>query len=309
MKFGYKLCLLSLVFALCSCSSKSNNAEQNEPIFDDGVARVVLLFGQSNMEGESYRIHLERRVSKAKFLEYQNGYENIQISYCVPWNPAQQSRNHFVRVALGQGGQEDRFGPEVGLAEYLNDKNYQNVFFVKYSYGGTKLANEWKSPSSGKAGDLYNGAVEYTLNAMKVLENMGYYPIIDAICWMQGESDCDSSYSSYDPIYYTLEKNFISDLRNDLLYYGNPNGIGFIDAGISTWSNWKYSSELNADKEAISKEDDLNYYFSTSDLEYAKEPSIGADNAHYDSTSEIILGQRFGEYAEKFINRDYTISL
>lgn len=307
MKLSYKIFLFVSLCSLCSCAKKSENKEQVIPTDeDDGIARVVLLFGQSNMEGESYRIHLENRVSKAKFFEYQNGYEDIQISYHVPWNPAQQSKNHFVRVALGQGGQEDRFGPEIGLAEYLHERNRKNVFFVKYSYGGTRLATQWKSPSSGKEGELYKGAVEYTLNAMSVLENLGYFPIIDAICWMQGESDCDqATYSSYDPIYYDLEKNFIKDLRKDLAYYGNLNGIGFVDAGISTCPYWKFSAELNADKQRISEEDDLNYYFSTSDLEWHNEPSMGADDAHYDSTSEITLGHRFGEYVDKLIKREY----
>ena len=94
------------------------------------------------------------------------------------------------------------------------------------------------------------------------------------------------------------------DLRNDLQYYGNPEGIGFVDAGISSCSFWKYHQELNADKERLSQESDLNVYFSTYDLEYKNEPSYGADDAHYDSVSEIILGNRFGEYVAKFLDRD-----
>ena len=317
-----KMLLLSCLYTLCSCevdissglnstdegsSSINNESEQvsmNEDDFViDNKAKVVLLFGQSNMEGTSYRIHLEKHISKNKFLEYQNGYKDVLISYHIPWNPAQQSRGHFLPVALGQGGQDDRFGPEVGMAEYLHENNYENVYFVKYAWGGTNLRSNWRSPSSGgQVGELYSGAVEYVLNAMIKLEEMGLYPEIQAICWMQGESDSDLN--KYDGSYYELQKNFMKDLRNDLQYYGNPEGIGFVDAGISSCSFWKYHQELNADKERLSQESDLNVYFSTYDLEYKNEPSYGADDAHYDSVSEIILGNRFGEYVAKFLDRD-----
>ena len=319
-----KLLLISCLSTLCSCDVAISSGENSSPISpigsesasndsssaieNDGIdnkAQVIVLMGQSNMEGESYRIHLEKHISKNKFLEYQNGYKDVPISYHIPWNPAQQSRGHFLPTALGQGGQDDRFGPEVGIAEYIHNKGYENVYLVKYAYGGTTLRKNWRSPSSGgQVGELYSGAVEYILKAMTVLENMNLYPEIQAICWMQGESDSDgANLNAYDGKYYELEKNFIADLRNDLAYYGNPLGIGFVDAGISSCSYWRFHQELNADKERISQEDELNVYFPTYDLEYKNEPSYGADDAHYDSVSEIILGNRFGEYLEQFLNR------
>lgn len=315
-----KILVASCLSTLCSCvgnvssSFESSNENPSANLSDtsseeefviDNKANVILLFGQSNMEGESYRIHLEKNVSKYKFLEYQNGYKDILISYHIPWNPAQQSKGHFLPVALGQGGQDDRFGPEVGMAEYLHHNNYEDVYFVKYAYGGTSLRKNWRSPSSGgQVGELYLGAVEYVMSAMTKLEEMGLYPEIQAICWMQGESDADgASVSQYDGSYYDLQKKFMEDLRNEFVYYGNPKGIGFIDAGISSCSYWKFSEQLNADKERLAQESELNRYFSTSDLEYKNEPSYGADDAHYDSVSEIILGNRFAQYVAEFLDR------
>ena len=90
----------------------------------------------------------------------------------------------------------------------------------------------------------------------------------------------------------------------------NIKGVDYIvsdDGKIFSTKNigrGKYHQELNADKERLSQESDLNVYFSTYDLEYKNEPSYGADDAHYDSVSEIILGNRFGEYVAKFLDRD-----
>lgn len=295
--------------SLCGCSTPAIEAsEESSSIVeeeDENVAHVIVLLGQSNMEGNSHCSCLKNKVSTEKYEEYETGYEDIQISYTVPWNSKQNSDGLFIDVKLGQGSYDDRFGPEIGMAEYFHANQRKNVFFVKYSWGGTKLDGDWRSPSSGKdAGKLYKGAVKYVLEAMVLLENMDYYPIIDAICWMQGESDVDGAYfTEYNSNYYQLEKNFIADLRNDFLYYGNPAGIAFIDAGISTCPYWKFSAELNADKERISKEDPLNEYFSTSNLEYRFEPTPGADDAHYDSLASIELGRRFAILSDKYITR------
>lgn len=314
------ICLIGAQLCMCACNTtpESSNDTTNPPdetedniVAEQKIARVVVMFGQSNMEGCSYkRLLLDKGVSKTKYEEYLAGYSNVKISYVVPWNPAQSSRNSFIPTALGMGGQDDRFGPEVGIAEYLTDKGYQSVFLVKYSFGGTSLHNNWRSPSSGGAtGALYTGAVEYVLNAMKVLENMDYYPVIDAICWMQGESDADGTLKD-DTIpksYFDLQKNFMADLRDAFAYYGNVNGIGFVDAGISACPYWKYRDIVNGAKYTISQLDDLNSYFATDKLEYKSEPSYGADDAHYDCLSEIELGHLFGQHLTKYLDRSIEL--
>lgn len=280
---------------MCACSRTPDSSN---------TARVVVLLGQSNMEGFSYNSFL-REKSASKYEQYKNGYEDIKISYFSPRNTSQSSQGKFVPTALGQGGQKSCFGPEVGIAEYLSDKNYKSVFLIKYSYSGTSLYENWRSPSSGgQTGKLYTGAVEYVLNAVKVLEDTGYTPVIDAICWMQGESDADKTQYFADR-YYDLQCNFIADLRRDFASYANSNGIGFIDAGISDCPLWKYQKTVNDAKSAISELDELNTFFSTIDekLEYTSEPNYGEDVAHFDSISEIKLGRLFGQNLKKYLNR------
>ena len=306
-KFYIPFLLLSSIGLSC-CGGKSpasSEGPSSSAEEEDNVAHVIVLLGQSNMEGNSHSSCLKNKISEDKYQEYETGYDDVLMSWIVPWNPTQNSDGFFESVKLGQGAYDDRFGPEIGMAEYFHNNGRKNVFFVKYVWGGTKLDGDWRSPSSGRdAGKLSKGAVKYVLEAMSLLENMDYYPVIDAICWMQGESDVDGAYfTEYNSNYYQLEKWFISDLREDFMYYGHPSGIAFIDAGISTCPYWKFSAQLNADKQRIADEDPLGEYFSTSDLEYRYEPTPGADDAHYDSLASIELGRRFAIKADKYIQR------
>ena len=108
----------------------------------------------------------------------------------------------------------------------------------------------------------------------------------------------------YNTIIQKLEENFIKDLREDLAYYASPNGIHFIDAGIS---NSPYCEPaypvINEAKEKFSTLSPLNIYFSTIDmgLTIDKEPEGNPDWGHYDSLSELALGRRFGEEILKII--------
>lgn len=264
--------------------------------------QVIVLLGQSNAEGASYHQYLEKTVGAEKTLEYTEGYENVQISFINTIN-ANTSNGQFVPVKLGQGYQTDRFGPEVGMAEMISAYDPQKpVYIIKYTYGGTTLSNEWRSPSSGNTGRLYTAAVEYVIGQCQVLENMDLYPVIKAICWMQGESDASGhGYVNYK----TLEENFKNDLRNDLAYYKPVDSeIGFVDAGISECVAWTQYQKVNGDKMALSQEDEYHDYIDTiaAGLKYNAEPVGAPDIYHYDSKSMVQLGHLFAQVLlEKYL--------
>lgn len=281
-------------------SSSLSSEESSEDLFSNKI-QVVVMLGQSNMEGHTHNEYLSKTCSQEKTLEYYNGYNDVLISYCCSIN-FNTSHGEFVPVKVGQGTSIDRFGPEVGMAEYYHNAELDHpVYLIKYAQGATSLCNQWLSPSSGKAGGLYNGAVAYITEQMQKLEDAGYYPELEAICWMQGENDSNEDYSHYGEYL----SNFIEDLRKDLLYYSNPSGIGFVDAGISDCPAWTHFAEINSQKEQVSAESELNYYFSTIDnnLKYNGEPAGAPDIYHYDSMSMIKLGKLFAEGTMRFLNR------
>lgn len=291
MKKIFLIYMMLPVF-LTGCANKENNS--NEDPVQDNKVQVVVMMGQSNMEGHTYSQYLIKTKGEEKAKEYATGYSNIKISYrcSMTFN---DSNYEFVDVKLGQGTNTERFGPEIGIAETLTNYNFENnVVLIKFAQGATSLYNQWLSPSSGRSGSLYEAGIEYINTCMEKLEDQGYYPEIKAICWMQGEDDSSSNeYYRYE----TLEENFINDLRNNLSYYSSSKGIYFIDAGISDCPAWTHHEEVNAAKVKNSEKSELNLYFSTIEngLQYNKEPVGAPDIYHYDSDSMIKLGNLFGE--------------
>jgi len=295
MKKLVPFALLAVLSAsACSSSNRASSTPESSSSIDPlaNKAQVVVMLGQSNMEGHTHSQYLLDTMGQEKMKEYVDGYDNVQISYACTVSQ-NTSNGTFVPVKLGQGTSATQFGPEVGMGETLSraDLKYP-VFFVKFAQGATSLHSAWRSPSSGMNGSLYGLAIEYVSKAMTTLEDMGYYPEIKAICWMQGEDDSTSAYYND---YLDLERAFVSDLRKEFAYYGDPKGIGFVDAAISDSPAWTHRVEINQAKEALSKEDDKNVYLDTisAGLKYNAEPPGSPDVYHYDSSSMIKLGNLF----------------
>lgn len=311
MKRRLSLCLICGMLMGCmllgGCGGNapttvSTGAPTEPPKVYSNEVQVIVLLGQSNAEGHSHHQYLEKTVGAEKAQEYTQGYDNVQISFANTIN-ANTSNGQFVPVKLGQGYQTDRFGPEVGMAEIISQYDPEKpVYIIKFAYGGTTLNNEWRSPSSGNTGRLYTAAVEYVIQQCQALENMDLYPIIKAICWMQGESDASGhGYVNYK----TLEDNFKKDLREDLAYYKPVDTeIGFVDAGISECVAWTQYQKVNGDKLALSMEDEYHDYIDTiaAGLKFNAEPVGAPDIYHYDSKSMVQLGHLFAQVLlEKYL--------
>lgn len=294
--------LLTLLLVGCGKETNQTTSEKESEEINNKV-QVIVMYGQSNMEGHTYKDYLVSTKGKEKTLEYIKGYEDVKISYaCTIDNNT--SQKEFIPVKLGQGYTINQFGPELGMGEYFtNNKPKDPVYLIKFAQGATSLYNSWRSPSSGMTGSLYRFAMDYTLEQLQKLESMDLYPEVKAICWMQGEDDSSSNnYSSY----YNYEKALVEDMREELNYYSPKDGIGFVDAGISDCSAWTHHEEVNNAKKKLAKEDEKHLYFGTIEegLEYQKEPTSNPDIYHYDSSSMIKLGNLFAQkVAENFLTK------
>ncbi len=304
MKKKWLISVLSFFLIGCGkTDSVPTEATEAPSVEIDNKVQVVLMYGQSNMEGHTYKENLIGTVGKEKTAEYIKGYDDVLISYaCTITNNT--SNEEFVPVKLGQGYQTSRFGPEVGMAECFHHQTLKNpVYLIKFAQGATSLYNSWRSPKSGMTGSLYRFAMDYTLKQLKKLESMDLYPEVKAICWMQGEDDSSSNYYAD---YYQYEKALVEDMREELNYYSSPDGIGFVDAGISDCSAWTHHSEINEAKKRLAEEDENHVYFGTIEegLNYNNEPVGNPDIYHYDSDSMIKLGSLFAEnVTEAFLEK------
>lgn len=264
-------------------------------------ATVILLAGQSNAAGCSRDEYLQKNVSPEQYEKYADGFDNVYINYFAS---ATNESHAFVKCEARQGEWGGFFGPELGLAEKLNETFPDQTFFIiKYAWGGTNLYEQWRSPSSGgEVGPLYNSFVEYTKNSLEYLTIKGYDVSIEAMCWMQGEADSMEEQHAID--YEANLSNFVSDIRTEFAPYASRDGIAFVDAYIADSYFWKHYIKLNQAKQAVADSSPMNVAIDTiaHGLSITEEPADEPDIAHYDSLSEIKLGHLFAEQCISFFD-------
>lgn len=301
--------VIILVLAVAACAfaivryykDMSDIGMKNETPYGFGKeAKVILLAGQSNAAGCSHDEYLKKNVTPEKYAEYEKGYDNVYINYYVSGT---NDSGGFEKCKARQGEFGTCFGPELGLAEKLNEMYPDETFFIiKFAFGGTNLYNQWLSPSSGEAGDLYLGFVQFVKNSIEYLELKNYDVKIEGMCWMQGESDSTEDEATAN--YAANLANFISDVRTEFADYASDDGIAFVDAYIAATIFWKNYILLNEAKQQVADSSPMNVVIDTiaEGLTVTGEPVPEPDIAHYDSLSEIKLGALFAEMIAPFFD-------
>ena len=299
------VCIISaLCIMLVGCSSGNKTIYTVNDTLSDGEGRtatVILLGGQSNASGCSRDDYLKKNVSEEKYEEYKAGYNNIYINYLSGANRS----DGFVKCATLQGEMEGCFGPELGIADKLNELYPDETFFIiKCAWGGTNLFEQWLSPSAkGKTGDLYKHFTQFVNTSIDYLKSKNYVVKIEAMCWMQGESDSFSTENATD--YEDNLNSFIKDIRKSYEEYASDDGIAFIDACIAdNPAYWVHYELVNESKKAVADASPINVLIDTvgEGLSCSEEPEGAVDMAHYDSLSEIKLGHLFAEELSSFLD-------
>lgn len=303
MKNVFKFLLLSpIAFSAMGC----NQEQPKEPKPVD----VVVISGQSNAVGCTHTKCIARSIGSMKEKEYMRGYEGIQIAYdswtkdvdgnnnAIFYSQNKSKDNNFVKVMLGQGNSLATFGPEIGIAERMHEKYAGKLFLIKYACGASNLKDDWAKRNS----PMYNRFIEYVKLQMGNLKDQGYIPTIKAFCWMQGEGD---SYDGYYQEYYDNLKEFVGNVRTDLKELSGNKDMPFIDAGINNSPEWQYYRKVNEAKEQFANDSDNNIYIDTiaAGLHTNQEPFDNVDTAHYDTESQVLLGNLFAEQFEKYLDK------
>ena len=307
MKINNLIKVSLMVFPLLiACNNKTPTSENNSKEKENEEISVVVLAGQSNMEGNTWSQYITSLYgfSDDEVSRINQGYEDIKMDYRCFWNGnvngGTSSYGTFQSVRLGQANTVSKFGPEIGIADYLTEQNLGGkVALMKYAVGASVLApaaGEWGSPSSGRStnGKWYDAMLNLVEEGLETLEeNTGKKPVIKAMCWMQGESDAGNS--SYNNSYFDNLMNFVNDLRLEWEEVSKEGGFTFIDAYISQY--WSGYQSINRAKQEFSDFDDNSLIIDTisEGLEYDKQPVGSIDYYHYDSYSMFKLGRLFGE--------------
>jgi hypothetical protein len=230
---------------------------------------IYLLIGQSNMSGRAPVGQVESDTLQGVFLF--NGKKFIPA--INPLNKYSTVRKKLSMQKLGPGYS---FGKE--LAEHTGKK----IGLVVNARGGTSIES-WEKG--------YNGPHDFDLyeNALKQVRKAEKYGTLKAIIWHQGEANRKDA----DDYMYLLKK-LVNDLRRDL--HGN---VYFVVGEIGTW--YKNSSKINSVIDSISGNISNTGFVSADGLK----PLYGdITNPHFNTKSQLILGQR---YAKKVLKHIYCI--
>ncbi len=263
----------------------------------EGTAKVIILAGQSNAEGVSLTNTLRKQVGDEKYLEYFNGYSNVQIKYAnlSGTNDSLQ----FVNTAVSQGSSTMHFGPELGIAEYLAT-NYpdERFYIIKYAKGGSILETEWYNAESGIAGYLLTELVDFVNDGLDQIEAQGLTPKIIGMVWNQGESD--AIWLPQSSRYYANQAGMVEYVRTAFADYASAKGIAFIDAGIHG-GVWNAYRSINLQKYQFSLTSPINFFIDISGLGFTTLKD-NDDVAHYDSDCMLKLGHLYGAEIAKMLN-------
>lgn len=313
-----KLFLPILLLTITSCNNFTYSSSEsidysinmnNDFKIDDSLkdgnnkkAKVIVLLGQSNASGCSLNSYLKQNSNENDYKRYNDGYDNVLINYSID-NQSYTSNGKFKKVDLTCGVKEGYFGPEVGFSDSLNKMYNDELFFIlKFTMSGYSLNHHWLS--NYEKGDIYNSCIIYLKTYLDFLISKNYNINLDAILFMQGESDTTEFKASR---YYENLIKLTSYFRKDLDSY-NDDEIYFIDAGISN-SPYCLPSypKINKAKEEFSKTSEYNIYFPTIDngLTTLYEPYENPDLGHYDSLSMIKLGNLFANELIKIYEKTW----
>jgi hypothetical protein len=141
------------------------------------IAKVILLGGQSNAEGQGAYQYISEYDSR-----YDDGYENVRM--LTHTRSLYNTRSIIVDTDLptqiGFGAQSSDngiFGPELGLAKHLAE-NYPNETFyiIKYAIGGSVLDTDWYATDG--CGPYLRAMTQKIESGLQYLQNEGYTPQI-----------------------------------------------------------------------------------------------------------------------------------
>ena len=314
------ICLLLsliLVFSLASCNIfNGGSLGQGERVLEtEKLINVYLIAGQSNAVG--YGMDTGNKIAKSdeRFTE---GFENVlYYGEHERWT-GKYLNNGFEPVKLGMGVAKDRSGAEIGIANAVADYGEMNAI-IKCAWGATHLYPDtqydvslkqgtWTSPTyiennnvdtskNPLIGNMYRRFEQTVADALQLLIEDGYTPVIKGIWWMQGEAEMFTldMASAYRELFETL----IYDMRNtlgDLTGYDCSN-VPFI-CGLPKWNS---KNSTPPTYQGMVRESMITVSKSVDNVGCVDcMPLVQHDDWHFDAAGQKYLGEAFVTLLETF---------
>lgn len=320
-----------------SASKEETVSSQEEVVSSEPAenkkAIVLVLSGQSNMEGSTYfdngkswlKNYLdERAIDSTPFF---SGMAEVQTSFrgyypyggwgdpsvnCHASNTTDRMAGLFLPTKVGMGASDVDIGPEIGLSYSLRDLGSADkpVFLIKSAFSGSGFSKSnynWKTDADGGEGcHLWSETKTFVHNNLALIEKMGFEPEIKAWLWHQGETDSNSVSDATN--YLTYMRDLLTEFRGEFASYapqGEGNNIAFVDCTIYDGTRLRYTAvdSLNATKKTLAADSPHNFLInaSTKDegglkLEIGGQGDIGGCHNvyHYTTADCFRLGEAYG---------------
>ncbi|MCC6681894.1 MAG: hypothetical protein IT445_13425 [Phycisphaeraceae bacterium] len=182
------------------------------------------------------------------------------------------------------------FGPELTFAlEMTRHFPQRTLAVIKYAYGGTNLAHQWK-PDATDGPRLFAGMVAKVRTALAALQRQIPGANLAGVCWIQGESDsCDGRMAAaYEENLVQLIHCMRRELNAPQLPFVLAASISGLPAHPTTGRAWLVHTEtVHAAQRRVAALTPRTAFVETADL------STASDHVHLDEKGLLTLGERF----------------
>ncbi|BDS08724.1 hypothetical protein NT6N_37640 [Oceaniferula spumae] len=252
---------------------------------DPSVTRVhtILIGGQSNADGRGNPAHLPTSP-----VNLQQPQDDVDFIYRIRNDTSSTTTTLRPGTSFSNG-----FGPAIVLGRRLADlyalEPNTRVAIIKYANGGTNLHTQWKGGGDATtAGD----GTEYQIFQTTVTDGLAHlaakYPnattTLDAMLWVQGESDAKTGHAAS---YQTNLTNFIADIR---LTYGTH--LPFIISRLSDQQTDIGSADLDTVQQAqdnVEAADHRTAIINTDTF------GMDSDDLHFNAAGQQAIGSAAAE--------------
>ncbi len=295
MKIKYIIVFFVLAFVVNYSYSSNKN---------DKVVNIVLLGGQSNMEGagnyNELTDELKQRLNAIK--------DRVQL--INDGKPAAPLNYYFSEYQKTRRGFGECFGPELFIGLILAENNPDEEFlFIKRAQGGTSLYGAWNPEwSAEKSKEVETGTFkqemkiysEHIAQINKTIDQLKKedrkFRII-GMCWMQGENDASKEVSARS--YEENLKKLVAAYRNEFKIESMPFVIGQINSRYGKFADGPKIVRQAMENVAKNVENCAIIKTST-DTTWTDFPKH-TDNVHYNAIGQLRLGTAFGMKLLEFV--------
>lgn len=249
---------------------------------EEGVTRVFLFAGQSNMVGSDAKA--DRIDDYPPFKGAGEAQNEVLYSYILG-NGDEASHGWVPLKPLNS------FGPEITFARRVRQQAQFPIAIIKSAVGGTTVAFDWNPDAPDKGQKLYPRTLKLIRESLGELEKRGIRYQLEAVMWHQGENDMldRNVYKQYSDGLTKLIQRLRAELKTpELKWY-----IAEVsEKGIWGMDHRSNLGMLRQQQEQVLKSDPLLRWVPTSHLAFEVMGS-GQPHYHYGTQGQLQLGEAF----------------